>query len=251
MRMGANEQTALEVAEKVERKLYNGISTAKILQMIFLYMRRDKPAVRHLFDLRRAMSLMESKPEFEEFVQTLLAHNGFEVRPNQILQGKCVEHEVDGLAARNGITYLLEAKHHYNYHTLTGLDESRIARAVIEDVTEGYEIGLSRLKIDSAIIVTNTKYSEQATRYASCRKIMQIGWNSPSDLSVQSMIERKNLYPISCLRSLGRNERRRLVASGIVLMKQIAEESPTNLEKRTGVSQHLLEKVRQQVDLIL
>lgn len=32
LRMGANRQVANEVAERVERRLYNGISTAKILR---------------------------------------------------------------------------------------------------------------------------------------------------------------------------------------------------------------------------
>ena len=83
---------------------------------------------------------MTPKPEFEIFVQILLARNGFEVSPNQILAGNCVEHEVDAIAKKNGVTYFVEAKHHINYHALTGLDESRVARALLEDVTEAYEL---------------------------------------------------------------------------------------------------------------
>ena len=40
LRMGADKRTAYEVAERVERRLYDGMSTAKILQLIFLFMRR-------------------------------------------------------------------------------------------------------------------------------------------------------------------------------------------------------------------
>jgi len=249
MRMGASKKTAYEVAERIERKLYDGISSAKILQLIFLYMRKDKPNVSHLYDLRKGLSLMDSKPEFEKFIQILLANNGFEVTQNQILAGKCGEHEVDAIAVRDGVTYFVEAKHHYGYHALTGLDESRIARAILEDVTEGYELGTTKLKIDNALLVTNTKYSEQATKYASCRNILLIGWNSPPNLSVQSMIEERNLYPLSCLRSLRRDDRARLVASGIVLMKQITEEPPTNISRKTGIPQHVLEKIREQIEL--
>lgn len=138
LRMGANKQAAYEVAEKVERRLYDGISTAKILQMIFQFMRKHKPIVGNLFDLRKGLSMMSSKPEFEVFVQALLVRNGFEVTTNRLLIGKCVEHEVDAIARKNGVTYFVEAKHHSRYHTPTGLDESRIARAVLEDVIEGF-----------------------------------------------------------------------------------------------------------------
>jgi hypothetical protein len=248
IRMGASKQTAYEVADKIERKLYDGIPTKKILQMIFGYMRKDKPATSHLYDLRRGISLMEPKPEFEMFIRILLANNGFEVQPNQILVGKCAEHEVDAIATRKGATYFVEAKHHYSYHTLTGLDESRIARAIQEDVIEGYNMSMGKFKIDTPLIVTNTKFSEQATRYAYCRDILLIGWNTPLDLNVQSMIEEKNLYPLSCLRRLRRDERTRLVNSGIVLIKQVVEENPARLASKTGISKSTLERIQEQIE---
>src|SRR5512147_420913 len=95
MHMGASRHFASVVADRVESKVYNGMPTDKILQLIFRYMHKEKPGVRNLFDLRKGLSLMSSKPEFEMFVQVLLSHNGFKVSPNQILKGRCVEHEVD------------------------------------------------------------------------------------------------------------------------------------------------------------
>jgi HJR/Mrr/RecB family endonuclease len=243
LRMGASRKTADDVAEKIEKRLYDGISTSKILQMTFRLLREYKPAIQHLLDLRRGLSLMDSKPEFENFVQILLAHNGFEVTPNRLVTGKCVEHEVDAIARKDGITYFVEAKHHINYHALTGLDESRIARAILEDVTEGFELGKSNLKVDRAMIVTNTRYTEHARRYGKCRGILQIGWSSPTNLSLQNMIEEKNLYPLSCLRGLKSETKTKLVNSGIVLMKQLFEEKPSTLARKTGVQQETLKQI--------
>jgi hypothetical protein len=176
-------------------------------------------------------------------VQTLLAHSGFEVSPNRILPGKCVEHEVDAIAKKDDVTYFVEAKHHVNYHTPTGLDESRIARAILEDVSEGFECGNCDLKIDAAMIVTNTRYSEHARRYGKCRGILQIGWRSPSDLSLQNMIEENNLYPISCIRSLKRATKNKLVNAGIVLMKQLLEEKTATLARKTGIPKETLKQI--------
>ncbi len=243
LRIGVSRKIADEVAGKVEKQLYDGIPTNKILQMTFRLLRNYRPAVRHLLDLRRGLSLMDSKPEFEVFVQVLLAHNGFAVSPNSILAGKCAEHEVDAIAKKGGLTYFVEAKHHVNYHTPTGLDESRIARAILEDVTEGFQCGSCDLKIDRAMIVTNTRYSEHARRYGKCRSILQIGWNSPADLSLQSMIEENNLYPISCLRGLKRATKTKLVNSGIVLMKQLLEEKPATLVRKTGIPKETLKQI--------
>jgi HJR/Mrr/RecB family endonuclease len=243
LRMGASRKTADDVAEKIEKGLYDGISTSKILQMTFRLLRKYKPAIQHLLDLRRGLSLMDSKPEFETFVQILLAHNGFEVTPNRLVTGKCVEHEVDAIARKDGMTYFVEAKHHINYHALTGLDESRIARAILEDVTEGFELGKSNLKVDRAMIVTNTRYTEHARRYGKCRGILQIGWSSPTNLSLQNMIEEKNLYPLSCLRGLKSETKTKLVNMGIVLIKQLFEEKPSTLARKTGVHKETLKQI--------
>jgi len=191
---------------------------------------------------------MSPKPEFEEFIQLLLSSNGFEVDPNRILVGNCGEHEVDAVARKDGVTYFVEAKHHFNYHALTGLDESRIARAILEDVTEAYESRKTGQRFDRAMIITNTKYSEHAVNYGRCRNILQIGWNTPVDLSVQHMIEATNLYPLSCLKDLKRDVRAQLANSGVVVMKQVVEGNLAELSGKTRVPKQILEEIRGQVE---
>jgi hypothetical protein len=249
LRMGTDRQTAYEIADKVEARVYDGIPTSKVLQMIFHYVRINKPHVRNLYDLRKGISLMGSKPEFEAYVRAILAHAGFEVSPNQLLAGKCVTHEVDGVARKNGFTYFVEAKHHLNYHTPTGLDESRIARAVLEDVVEGFALGRSNLKIDGAMIVTNTRYSEEAIQYGKCRGILQIGWSSPDGHGLQDLIEGTNLFPLSCLRGLKRDVRDKLVTSGIVILEQVLNEETTELARKTGLPSQVIRKIKD--DLVL
>jgi hypothetical protein len=243
LRMGANRRIANEVADEVEARVYDGMPTNKVLQLIFRLLRKHTPTIQHFLDLRKGLSLMDSKPEFERFVQVLLAHHGFEVTPNQIIKGRCVGHEVDAIAKKEGVTYFVEAKHHSNYHTPTGLDESRIARAVLEDVTEGFELGKNDLQIDRAMIVTNTRYSEHARRYGRCREILQIGWSSPKTLALQNMIEEKKLYPLSCIKGLNSEVKMRLVNLGIVLMKQLVDEEPSRIAMKTGVSRENIQRI--------
>jgi hypothetical protein len=243
MRMGANRQIAEKIADKVEKKLYDGISTKKILLIIFKLLSENKPTVRHLLDLRKGLSLMDSKPEFERFVQILLRESGYEVTSNQIIRGKCIEHEVDAIAKKDGVRYIVEVKHHSKYHIPTGLDETRIARAVFEDVTEGFDLGLNNLNVNNAMIVTNTKFSEHARRYGKCRNILQIGWNTPQNKSLQDMIEKNKLHPFTCLKGLEKGLKRKLIAEGILLIKQLSEEKPDKLAKKIGVSTKILRNI--------
>ncbi len=236
LRMGATRAVAESIAEEIETRMYDGIETKEILQIIFRQLRKRKPAVKHQIDLRKALSLLNPAPDFELFVQILLSEHGYEITPNQIIRGRCVEHEVDAIARKNGETYIVEVKHHFNHHTPTSLDVSRISRAVFEDVTEGYELGLNDLKIDRAMIVCNTKLSEHAKRYAECRGIYHIGWSSPPTQDLQTMIEEKQLYPITYLRRLNRETRRKLVSNQIILLRQLTEKDPRELRRQTGIS---------------
>ncbi|GAI45299.1 unnamed protein product, partial [marine sediment metagenome] len=200
--MDATKDIANEIADAIEQKIYNGITTRKILRMVFNLLSQYRPSVAYQIDLRKALSLVKPQPDFERYVQMLLSEHGYDVTPNRILRGKCGEHEVDAIARRDGVTYIVEVKHHTQYHRSTGLDVSRIARAILEDVTEGFNLGLNYLKIDKAMIVCNTKLSEHAKRYALCRDIDNIGWSTPPDLNLQSLIHNHRLYPLTYLRSL-------------------------------------------------
>lgn len=242
-RMGATEEVAHHIAKSIEARLFDGIETKKILSMIFVLMRKHKPILKHMIDLRKSLSLLRSKPDFELFIQLLLKEYGYDVVPNLIIRGKCVEHEVDALASKEGKTMIVEVKHHFDYHTPTGLDEARIARAVFEDATEGHEIGSNDLGIDEVMIVSNTKLSGHAERYVNCRNIKHVGWSHPPKSDLQNLIEDKKLYPITILRGLRSPVRDKLVSAGIVMIKQLTEIDPNELRGRARISKNDSESI--------
>jgi transcriptional regulator NrdR family protein len=251
MRMGATRVIAESIAEYIETRIYNGIPTKKILQIVFRRLKKHKPVIKYQIDLRRALSLMNPAPDFERFIQLVLTEHGYQVTPNQIIRGRCVEHEVDAIARKNNKTWIVEVKHHYKYHTPTNLDVSRIARAVLEDLTEGYEQGLNELKIDYALIICNTKLSEHAKRYADCRGIHHLGWSSPRNRDLQTMIEQKNLYPITLLKGLNTENRNKLTSKGIVLLKQLVQKTPAELTLQTRISREKLKSMITNANAIL
>ncbi|PVX26467.1 MAG: restriction endonuclease [Candidatus Bathyarchaeum sp.] len=240
LRMGATQETAETIANEIESRLYDGITTRRILQMIYRRLKKYKPVMKLQTDLRRSLSLLRSAPDFEQYIQLLLSEHGYKVTPNQIIRGRCVEHEVDAVATKDGKTCIVEVKHHYKYHTPTSLDVSRISRAVFEDLTEGHQLGHNNLKIDYAMIVCNTKLSEHAKRYANCRNIKHISWSSPKNQDLQTMIETKKLYPITILKTLSPTTRNKLTSNNIILLKQLTETNTTHLRRQTGISKQKL-----------
>lgn len=251
LRMGATHEVAEHVANRVEQGIYDGIESKRILSMIFRQLGRYRPAVRQHTDLRRALAMMDPKPDFEQYVRILLKEQGYQVTSNEIVRGRCVEHEIDAIATKGGKTYLVEVKHHSNPHMLSGLDVVRISRAIFEDVTEGFKVGLNSINVEKAIIVCNVKLSDHAKRYADCRGIAHIGWRYPSDSGIDRMIEEKKLYPMTYLKNLDSVSMRRLTGEGVLHLKQLVESNPVSLSQKTRIPGKRLQAIQHQARIIL
>ncbi len=232
---GVPDDYIIEVAADVERRLYDGIRTRDILHIIHTSARKFQPSVEGRTNVRRAIGLLGPKPDFELYVQALLKGSGYAVEEGRILKGRCGEHEVDAIARKDGITYFVEVKHHHNHHRMTGLDEGRIARAIVEDVQEGYKAGKNDFTIDKAMIVTNTKLSAHAKRYAACWDIKHIGWDNPKDENIAAMVANMKLCPVTLIKGVDAKMRKKLVEAGIVTVGELLKHSPDELADLTGI----------------
>ena len=242
LRMHATPEQARKVADKVAKNLYDGISTKKILRMIFTYLKEYKPEIKHQIDLREAISMLRPKPDFELFIAFLLKSEGYEVQHNQIIQGKCIDHEIDAIARKGNETVYVEVKHHFNSHTYTGLDVFLQANSTFEDLKEGYKLGKNRINFNKALVVCNTKISKHAKKYAECRGINHIGWKYPEDRGLEKLIEEKKFYPITFLKILDRANEEKFGNNGIVLLKQLVEIDIEKLQRMTRIPRRKLEK---------
>jgi len=234
--MGLGAEDADRIAGEIEEAVPDGVRTSAVLRMIRTRARTVRPAVAYRTNLRRALALIPPKPEFEEFVRVLLRENGYRVKTGCVLAGRCGEHEVDAIAEKDGTTIFVEVKHHASHHRMTGLDEGRIARAIIEDLQEGFRSGRCTVSIDGALIICNTKLSEHVKRYATCRGIGHIGWDYPEDCNFRTMIEDTGSYPVTIVGGVSRSVAARLAAAGFLTAKQVAYGDATAIASDSGVS---------------
>src|SRR5438445_6523142 len=141
LKMHAQPKVAEEIASRIQKEAFDGIKTKQILDKVFLYLKNHKPELEHGIDLKEAISKLKSKPDFEHFVADLLREYGYKVLLNQIVWGKCIEHEVDNIAMKGNETLFVEVKHHEQYHSFTGLDVFLENKAAYDDLKEGYSEG--------------------------------------------------------------------------------------------------------------
>ena len=68
-------------------------------------------------------------------------------------------------------------------------------------------------------IVTNTKFTTEAIRYATCTGIELLGWSYPTKENLPTLIDRYNLYPITTMPTLSGKQKRLFVKEGFVLCR--------------------------------
>lgn len=243
LRMHANLQQANDTANKIEKELYDGITTKEILQKIFKYLQEYKPEIKHQIDLREAIALLRPKPDFEQFISLLLKEYGYRIETNRIVAGRCVEHEIDAIARKNNETFLVEIKHHFQPHTYTGVSIFLEVQAELEDLMEGYRWKKNNINFNKALVVCNTKISDHAKQYAICRSIGHIGWKFPEEMGLEQMIEEKRFYPITSLKDLDLQTQAKLGDNGIVLLKQLVEISLNEIIGKTKIEKQKIEKL--------
>jgi len=234
-RMGASGHDAEHIADEVEKRLYDGMPTQEILEVVRRCLRECRPGLNLMVDLRKAISTLRPKPDFEHFIRMLLEEYGYDVTPNQIVRGRCVEHEIDAVARRGGDIVYVEVKHHANPHVYTGLDVVKEARATFEDLTEGHERGENGIGFNKTLVICNTKFSDHAKRYSACRGIDHVGWKSPANIGLEQRIEEKALYPITMFGGLSRENEEGLGNRGIILLKQVWLRDVKRLSRTSGV----------------
>lgn len=213
-----------EVVRHIRQALYNGIPTSEIYRHISEYLGNSSyPYTRTVYGLKQAiMQLGPSGYPFEKFVAAILAYYGYTVQTDVIVSGKCVDHEIDVVAQKDGLRYMVECK----FHNLPGVrSDVKVAlytQARFEDVQQ---IGIDNTKpFDQAWLVTNTKCTTEAIHYGNCVGMQVVGWSHPESGNLQDLIEKAGLQPVTCLLSLTDGQKKQLLSRGVVLSRDLLED---------------------------
>ncbi len=226
-RMGAPQHIAEEIAEDLEEQIEEGMTTKTIYDMAITELESHKEIVEFRRNMKDGLARIGSGYRFEEYVRLLLQERGYQVSGNVVIQGACVSHEIDGIAEKDGKMVYVEVKHHSVLERYTPFEVTLAAKAKWDDLQRGCEQGLNDCAFDRVLIVTNTRLTIHAQRYAECIGIEHWGWNMPRGEGIDQFIESKKLYPVTILRSVTDEERDALYAQGILTLKQLVNVAPT------------------------
>lgn len=217
-RAGAEHDSITSITAALERELTPGMRTAEIYRRAFAHLRAERHGVAARYSLKRALlDLGPSGFPFESYISEIFRAKGFETMTDQIIKGKCVEHEVDVVAVKDGLTTYMEAKFHNTAGFKTDLKVVLYVKARTDDITKA-----NPDKKVKGVVITNTKFTSRAIAYSRCEGLELIGWEYPGAGNLHDLIEETGLYPITALTTLSRRERDALLAQRVVLCRSLS-----------------------------
>lgn len=234
-RIGVPEGLQKEMLMSIRDRLYDGIKTDEIFAMIKEFLKSsDSPYLALKYNLKEALTqLGPSGYPFEKYVSLLLQELGYQTKINQTIAGGCVPHEVDVVAVKDNITYFIEAKFHKNVSQRTDVRVPLYIKSRYEDLKTAWQNGES-----CPWIVTNTRFSTDAIKYAECQNIKLTSWGYPKGSGIMDLIEATNLHPFTIIDGMSPGDKIRLMSAGVVTCKQLLDPQYHHL-----LSKDFLEKI--------
>lgn len=213
-----------EVVFNIKSKLYDNIPTSEIYKYILTYLRNSNYHLQHTkYSLKQSIiDLGPTGYPFEDYISEILKMEGYKTSVRQILQGKCITHEIDIVAEKDNVKSMIECKFHNCLGTKSQVHVSLYTKARFDDVKQ-------KNNFSDAWIITNTKVTSDALNYALCSNLKVISWDYPEKGNFRDLIEKYKLYPITTFAGLSQSQKQQLAQNHVVLAKDICK-NPSSLD---------------------
>jgi len=229
---GADKTIIDQIVKDIESVVYDGMTTKKIYKMAFKMLKGKSRVSASKYKLKKA--IMELGPTgfpFEKFVGKILKQEGFDTKVGVIVQGNCVQHEVDVIAEKDNKHYMIECKYHSDNGRFCNVKIPLYIYSRFLDVEKQWERQKGHeTKLHQGGIYTNTRFTSDAIQYGTCVGLMLVSWDYPKQNSLKDRIDKSGLHPLTSLTTLTKAEKSKLLEKGIVLCKEL-HEKPALLEQ--------------------
>ena len=227
-KVSASEELIAQIVSEIsiEAKAKEIVTTQDIYRQAFSILRKKQRPIAIRYSLKKAVAMLGPTGfPFEKFVAEIFKARGYETITDQIVKGKCVEHEIDVAAWKKDELIMVEAKFHTDFNLRSDLKIVLYVKARYDDIFgKEYLYGGEKRKLTEGWIVTNTKFSSTAIQYGQCQPALKfVGWNYPYDNNLHDMIEKYELIPLTALTTITTVEKNLFLSRGIILSKNLLD----------------------------
>lgn len=235
---------------EVNETIHPNISSNQIFKTAYSVLKEIKKDAAIRYSLRR--SVLDMGPTgfpFEILLGKVFQKKGYNVQIGHTLQGSCIDHEIDVMAYNKTELIFVEAKFHNDLRTKSDTKTALYVKARYDDLKSlKFNIESKDLKPTDMFIVTNTKFTHNAIKYANCVGLKLVSWNYPEQGNLYSMIEDYNIFPVTVLDSLTQKQKKFLISKKIVDCIELKE----NIQelKNFNFSEKKINQVLQEVETV-
>lgn len=245
MRAGASRKLSYEVARTVSKSIDSDFSSERVYKCVLGELRKNDPKAAYRYSLRNAiMQLGPTGFLFEKYVARILENYGYTTEVGRITPGYCVEHEIDVTATKDKKHFMIECKYHNRRGIRSDLKVALYTFARFLDIKKRKEF------FHEPWLVTNTKCTSQAKKYANCAGLRIVAWHYPKRRGLEYFIESKGLYPITIIPLISKKVMQRLSEINIILAVDLLKYSPQELAKLSSISLSLAKRIQGEVGKI-
>lgn len=250
-RSGANEQQIEEVEEAMKGRIYEGITTSDIYKKAFQQLRKVRNSAAARYSLKRAiMELGPSGYPFEHFVGAVLGKMGYDISVGQVVQGHCIQHEVDVIARNANEAFMVECKFYNSQGKYCNVQVPLYIDSRFRDIEKRWRLASGNEHLSfRGWVVTNTRFTTDAMDYGRCAGLHLVSWDYPRRHGLKDMIEESGLFPVTVLTSLNKQQKQTLLDKGVVLCRQLREEP--GILNTIGLSGPKIKKLIDELDEVI
>lgn len=212
-RCGLDDDAANAATFKVTQQINNKMRTRDIFKITQKTLHQLHRPFAYRYSLKRAIfELGPTGYPFERLIGKLFTEFGYQVKTGIMLQGKCVQHEVDVVAQNENEKIWVECKFHNDQGVVVDLKTSLYVYGRYLDLKEYEDSKQSK----TMWLASNTRFSSEAIQFATCRGMNLLGWDYPNEGGLNVLLDRHQVYPITAISTLNRKQKLELMNEGIL-----------------------------------
>lgn len=208
-----------EIVSKVTESMKDGMTTKEIYKLAFRLLKNYSRPTAARYKLKQAiMELGPSGFPFEHFIAELLKYDGYKVVVGEIVRGNCVNHEIDVIAEKDNHHFMIECKFHNQQGHISDVKIPLYINSRFLDVEKQWKKQEGHaFKFHQGWVVTNTRFSDDATQYGKCANMRLVSWDYPDKNGLKDWIDGSGLHPVTSMTTLTNQEKQILLDKKIVL----------------------------------
>ncbi|MCZ2131299.1 MAG: restriction endonuclease [Bacteroidia bacterium] len=248
---GASEDDVEAVLQSIKPRLHDGMHSKEIYKLSFKELKKIAHSFAARYSLKRALrDLGPTGFYFEKWVAKFLECYGYQTLHNLVLQGHSVSHESDVIALRENELYWIECKFRNAMETKIPVTIPMYFLSRIKDISDkDFSLFGQERKFTNGWLITNSYFTSDSIAFAEYYNMKLLSWEYPIGNSIKNQVDKKALYPITCLTTLNIKEKRFLLEKEHILVKELSENN--EILEKMGIDFNRRNKIEQEIEELI